>query len=187
MVEPTETQSRETVEALATALLDIAGDDPDAVRASPVRTPSAAGRGPSCTHSGHQLGSGVTAPGPGSRVRVEVVPVADSSRLVRVWRASGEPWGAVLIVHGLGEHCGADRTASAFATLPLRSLLRPRGWRVRGKRGHAVSWDVFVTARRRGTGAASGREGTDCALRSFRWGAPSPSATRFPTARSPTL
>jgi glycine dehydrogenase subunit 2 len=39
MVEPTETQSRETVEALATALLDIAGDDPDAVRASPVRTP----------------------------------------------------------------------------------------------------------------------------------------------------
>jgi glycine dehydrogenase subunit 2 len=39
MVEPTETQSRETVEALAAALLDIAGDDPDAVRASPVRTP----------------------------------------------------------------------------------------------------------------------------------------------------
>jgi glycine dehydrogenase subunit 2 len=39
MVEPTETQSRETVEALATALLDIAGDDPDTVRASPVRTP----------------------------------------------------------------------------------------------------------------------------------------------------
>ena len=39
MVEPTETQSRETVEALATALLDIAGDDPDAVRAAPVRTP----------------------------------------------------------------------------------------------------------------------------------------------------
>ena len=39
MVEPTETQSRETVEALASALLDIAGDDPDAVKASPVRTP----------------------------------------------------------------------------------------------------------------------------------------------------
>ena len=39
MVEPTETQSRETVEALASALLDIAAADPDAVKASPVRTP----------------------------------------------------------------------------------------------------------------------------------------------------
>ena len=40
MVEPTETQSRETVEALAHRHCSISpGDDPDAVKASPVRTP----------------------------------------------------------------------------------------------------------------------------------------------------
>ncbi len=39
MIEPTETRVPQTLEALASALLDIAGDDPDAVKASPVRTP----------------------------------------------------------------------------------------------------------------------------------------------------
>jgi acylglycerol lipase len=78
-----------------------------------------------------------------------VVPVADSSRLVRVWRASGEPWGAVLIVHGLGEHCGRhDRTASAFASagLNVRSFDLEGHGGSGGTRGHAVSWDVFVDA-----------------------------------------
>ena len=39
MIEPTETESRETLDAFAAAMLAIAGEDPKALREAPVSTP----------------------------------------------------------------------------------------------------------------------------------------------------
>ncbi len=80
---------------------------------------------------------------------VEVIATTDSSRLVRIWKPEAEPWGAVLIVHGLGEHCGRhDRTGMAFAAdgLLVRSFDLEGHGGSGGRRGHVASWDVFLTA-----------------------------------------
>jgi alpha-beta hydrolase superfamily lysophospholipase len=95
------------------------------------------------------LGFVVTAPGTDIETLVEVTPASDLARLVRVWKPPTEPWGAVLIVHGLGEHCGRhDRTASAFASagLLVRSFDLEGHGGSGGRRGHVASWDVFVDA-----------------------------------------
>jgi alpha-beta hydrolase superfamily lysophospholipase len=91
----------------------------------------------------------VNAPGTDIETHIEVTPAMDLSRLVRVWKPPTEPWGAVLIVHGLGEHSGRhDRTGNALANagLLVRSFDLEGHGGSGGRRGHVSSWEVFVAA-----------------------------------------
>ena len=67
--------------------------------------------------------------------------------LVRGWESEGEPWGSVLLVHGLGEHSGRwERVGAQLAEAGLRVEafdLRGHG-SSGGTRAHADRWDDLL-------------------------------------------
>lgn len=69
------------------------------------------------------------------------------SQLVRRWAAGGEPWAAMLIVHGLGEHSGRyEHSAVRFAAAGIEVTafdLRGHG-ETDGDRAYVESWQFFL-------------------------------------------
>lgn len=65
----------------------------------------------------------------------------------RHWRALGEPWANVLLLHGIGEHLGRyERTADLLAEAGLDAYgfdLRGHG-RSAGRRAYVRRWDDFL-------------------------------------------
>ncbi len=52
---------------------------------------------------------------------IETIAARDGTALLtRAWPATGDPWGSILVVHGLGEHSGRhDATGGRFAAAGL--------------------------------------------------------------------
>lgn len=67
--------------------------------------------------------------------------------LVRIWSPASEPWGDVLVVHGLGEHSGRyERTGAmlAEAGLNVTSFDLVGFGATGGPRGHIDSWSEYL-------------------------------------------
>ena len=91
----------------------------------------------------------MTAPGPSpAPSSIETVAARDGTPLLtRAWPTSGEPWGTILVVHGLGEHSGRhDATGGRFAAAGLAAASYDhRGFGASGgRRAFAVSWDDLL-------------------------------------------
>jgi alpha-beta hydrolase superfamily lysophospholipase len=70
-----------------------------------------------------------------------------TSLLVRTWAASGQPWGVVLLVHGLSEHSGRyEQVGEWMAAAGLAvSAYDHRGFGGSGgRRGHVDSWSQLL-------------------------------------------
>ncbi len=69
------------------------------------------------------------------------------AQLVRRWGAAGEPWAAMVIVHGLGEHSGRyEHSGARFAAagIDVTALdLRGHG-ATEGERAYVESWQLFL-------------------------------------------
>lgn len=87
------------------------------------------------------------APSPASS-SVETVAARDGTPLLtRTWSTPGEPWGTILVVHGLGEHSGChDATGGRFAAAGLAAASYDhRGFGASGgRRGYAETWDDLL-------------------------------------------
>jgi alpha-beta hydrolase superfamily lysophospholipase len=87
------------------------------------------------------------APSPASST-VETVAARDGTPLLtRTWSTPGEPWGTILVVHGLGEHSGRhDATGGRFAAAGLAAASYDhRGFGASGgRRGYAETWDDLL-------------------------------------------
>jgi acylglycerol lipase len=79
---------------------------------------------------------------------VETVAARDGTPLLtRTWPTSGEPWGSVLVVHGLGEHSGRhDATGGRFAAAGLvATSFDHRGFGASGgRRAYVDRWDDYL-------------------------------------------
>ena len=79
---------------------------------------------------------------------VEPVAARDGLRLLtRTWQTAGEPWGSVLVVHGLGEHSGRhDATGGRFAGAGLvTTSFDQRGFGASGgRRAYVDRWDEYL-------------------------------------------
>ncbi len=67
--------------------------------------------------------------------------------LTRTWPTPGEPWGSILVVHGLGEHSGRhDATGGRFAAAGLAAAsYDQRGFGASGgRRAYAERWDELL-------------------------------------------
>ncbi len=72
---------------------------------------------------------------------------ADDTRLHRRWWDAAEPWAAMLIVHGLGEHIGRyQATAEHFAArgISVRSFDLPGFGRSEGHRAYVDRFDHYL-------------------------------------------
>ncbi len=70
-----------------------------------------------------------------------------TSLLARSWPTTGEPWGSVLVVHGLGEHSGRhDATAGPFAADGLvATSFDHRGFGASdGRRAYVDRWEDYL-------------------------------------------
>ncbi|MFH0751962.1 MAG: alpha/beta fold hydrolase [Chloroflexota bacterium] len=88
------------------------------------------------------------APSPG-RSSVETVAARDGTPLLtRTWPAPGEPWGTILVVHGMGgDHSGRhDATGGRFAAAGLAATsFDHRGFGASGgRRAYVDEWDDFL-------------------------------------------
>jgi alpha-beta hydrolase superfamily lysophospholipase len=79
---------------------------------------------------------------------VETVAARDGTPLLtRWWPTAGDPWGTILVVHGLGEHSGRhDATGGRFAAAGLvATSYDHRGFGASGgRRGHVDEWDDLL-------------------------------------------
>ncbi len=79
---------------------------------------------------------------------IETVPARDGTPLLtRTWPAAGDPWGSVLVVHGLGEHSGRhDATGGRFAAAGLHATsFDHRGFGASGgRRAYVDRWDDYL-------------------------------------------
>jgi alpha-beta hydrolase superfamily lysophospholipase len=79
---------------------------------------------------------------------VETVAARDGTPLLtRWWPTAGDPWGTILVVHGLGEHSGRhDATGGRFAAAGLVSTSYDhRGFGASGgRRGYVDEWDDLL-------------------------------------------
>lgn len=79
---------------------------------------------------------------------VETVAARDGLPLLsRTWPTTGEPWGSVLVVHGLGEHSGRhDATGGRFAAAGLvATSFDHRGFGASGgRRAYVDRWDDYL-------------------------------------------
>lgn len=79
---------------------------------------------------------------------IETVPSRDGTPLLtRTWPVQGEPWGSILVVHGLGEHSGRhDATGGRFAAAGLvATSYDHRGFGASGgRRAYADDWDEYL-------------------------------------------
>ena len=86
-------------------------------------------------------------PSPGAS-QVETVAARDGTPLLtRWWPTAGDPWGTVLVVHGLGEHSGRhDATGGRFAAAGLvATSFDHRGFGASGgRRAYVDEWDDLL-------------------------------------------
>jgi alpha-beta hydrolase superfamily lysophospholipase len=79
---------------------------------------------------------------------VETIAARDGTPLLaRRWPLAGDPWGTVLVVHGLGEHSGRhDATGGRFAAAGLAaSSFDQRGFGASGgRRAYVEQWDDYL-------------------------------------------
>jgi alpha-beta hydrolase superfamily lysophospholipase len=79
---------------------------------------------------------------------IETVAARDGTALlVRSWPTAGEPWGTILVVHGLGEHSGRhDATGGRFAAAGLvATSFDHRGFGASGgRRAYVDDFDEFL-------------------------------------------
>jgi len=79
---------------------------------------------------------------------IETVAARDGTPLLtRTWPTPGEPWGTILVVHGLGEHSGRhDATGGRFAAAGLAAASYDhRGFGASGgRRAYAGTWDELL-------------------------------------------
>jgi len=79
---------------------------------------------------------------------VETVAARDGTPLLtRIWPTPGDPWGTILVVHGLGEHSGRhDATGGRFAAAGLAAASYDhRGFGASGgRRAYAETWDDLL-------------------------------------------
>jgi acylglycerol lipase len=79
---------------------------------------------------------------------IETIPARDGTLLLaRSWPTTGDPWGTILVVHGLGEHSGRhDATAGRFAAAGLAAAsFDHRGFGASaGRRAHVIEWDDYL-------------------------------------------
>jgi len=79
---------------------------------------------------------------------VETVAARDGTPLLaRAWPTPGEPWGTILVVHGLGEHSGRhDATGGRFAAAGLAATAYDhRGFGASGgRRAYVDEWDDLL-------------------------------------------
>ncbi|HYN48049.1 MAG TPA: alpha/beta fold hydrolase [Candidatus Nanopelagicales bacterium] len=79
---------------------------------------------------------------------VETVAARDGTPLLtRTWSTPGEPWGTILVVHGLGEHSGRhDATGGRFSAAGLAAASYDhRGFGASGgRRAYAETWDDLL-------------------------------------------
>ena len=90
---------------------------------------------------------GMTA-SPPAPSQVETVAARDGTPLLtRVWPTAGDPWGTILVVHGLGEHSGRhDATGGRFAAAGLvATSFDHRGFGASGgRRAYVDQWDDYL-------------------------------------------
>lgn len=91
----------------------------------------------------------MTAPAPSpAPSSVETVAARDGTPLLtRWWPTAGDPWGTILVVHGLGEHSGRhDATGGRFAAAGLAATsFDHRGFGASGgRRAYVDEWDDFL-------------------------------------------
>ena len=86
-------------------------------------------------------------PSPGDS-EVETVAARDGTPLLtRWWPTAGDPWGTILVVHGLGEHSGChDATGGRFAAAGLvATSYDHRGFGASGgRRAYVDEWDDLL-------------------------------------------
>jgi len=79
---------------------------------------------------------------------VETVASRDGTPLLtRAWPVAGDPWGTILVVHGLGEHSGRhDATGGCFAAAGLvATSFDHRGFGASGgRRAYVDRWDDYL-------------------------------------------
>jgi alpha-beta hydrolase superfamily lysophospholipase len=79
---------------------------------------------------------------------IETIPARDGTPLLtRSWPTAGNPWGSILVVHGLGEHSGRhDATGSRFAAAGLiATSFDHRGFGASGgRRAYVERWDDYL-------------------------------------------
>lgn len=83
-----------------------------------------------------------------SASQVETVAARDGTPLLtRRWPPAGDPWGTILVVHGLGEHSGRhDATGGRFAASGLvATSYDHRGFGASGgRRAYVAEWDALL-------------------------------------------
>jgi len=86
-------------------------------------------------------------PSPGAS-QVETVAARDGTLLLtRWWPTAGDPWGTILVVHGLGEHSARhDATGGRFAAAgPVATSFDHRGFGASGgRRAYVDKWDDLL-------------------------------------------
>lgn len=79
---------------------------------------------------------------------VETVAARDGTPLLtRAWPVAGDPWGTILVVHGLGEHSGRhDATGGRFAAAGLAATsFDQRGFGASGgRRAFVERWEDYL-------------------------------------------
>jgi alpha-beta hydrolase superfamily lysophospholipase len=79
---------------------------------------------------------------------IETVAARDGTPLLtRAWLPAGDPWGTILVVHGLGEHSGRhDATGGRFAAAGLAATSYDhRGFGASGgRRAWVDRWDEYL-------------------------------------------
>lgn len=79
---------------------------------------------------------------------IETIAARDGTALLtRAWPATGDPWGTILVVHGLGEHSGRhDATGGRFAAAGLvTTSFDHRGFGASGgRRAYVERWDEYL-------------------------------------------
>ena len=79
---------------------------------------------------------------------IETIPARDGTLLLaRSWPTAGDPWGTILVIHGLGEHSGRhDATAGRFAAAGLAATsFDHRGFGASaGRRAYVAEWDDYL-------------------------------------------
>lgn len=81
--------------------------------------------------------------------RTDIVVARDGTELfTRTWPASGEPWGVVLVVHGVSEHSGRYEQVGKWlsgAGLEVHAYDHRGFGRSGGRRAYVRSWEALLT------------------------------------------